>query len=301
MAVRIECVLDCRAQVGESPFWDDRAQCLWWVDIPAGLIHRYDPTNGNSSWNRDEPVGCLAVCESGGLLIATRSGFHRFDPDTGQGSAIMDPERDCPASRFNDGVTDPRGRFWAGTTDESAGDEARGRFYRLDTDGRVTSFFDRYYMTNGLAFSPAGRVMYFSDSAPGVRKLWRCDYDPDAGMPGPPELFFDTAEVRGRPDGGTVDAEGCYWMAGVGGWQLLRLTPSGKIDRIVDLPVERPTKPMFGGSELDVLYLTTSAKGITPGSEGEQPRAGGLFALTGLGVCGVPQKRFAGCIQSCHY
>jgi sugar lactone lactonase YvrE len=98
--------------------------------------------------------------------------------------------------------------------------------------------------------------------------------------------------VEGRPDGGTVDADGCYWMAGVGGWQLLRLTPKGAIDRLVDLPVERPSKPMFGGSKLDTLYVTSIGTGLTPGTETRQLQAGGLFAVTHLGVTGIPQTRF---------
>jgi sugar lactone lactonase YvrE len=127
-----------------------------------------------------------------------------------------------------------------------------------------------------------------------VRAIWACDYDPDSGEPGPRRLFFDTRAVAGRPDGGTVDADGCYWMAGVSGWQLVRLTPAGAIDRIVDLPVERPSKPMFGGPRLDILYVTTIGVGLTPGTEARQPWAGGLLTVTGLGVGGVPQVPFAG-------
>ncbi len=294
MAVAIECVVDARAEVGESPFWDHRAGLLWWVDIPAGLVHCHDPAGGNRTWEWGEAVGCLAPRERGGLLLATRSGFHCFDPDSGERKAIADPEADLPDSRFNDGATDPRGRLWAGTTSERGDGEARGRFYRLDPDFSVTMHFDRYYMTNGLAFAPGGERLYFSDSAPQVRTLWRCDYDPDSGEAGVPRPFFDTRPFAGRPDGGTVDADGCYWMAGVGGWQLLRLTPDGEVDRVIDLPVERPTKPMFGGRDLDVLYVTSSARGITPGTESRQPQAGGLFAVTGLGATGVAQKRFAG-------
>jgi L-arabinonolactonase len=130
--------------------------------------------------------------------------------------------------------------------------------------------------------------MYCSDSNPQVRTIWACDYDPATGAPGERRVFFDTRAVAGRPDGGTVDADGCYWMAGVGGSQLVRLTPAGRIDRIVALPVERPTRPAFGGSDLDVLFVTSIGAGTT------QPQAGGIFALTGLGVQGVPEVRFGG-------
>ena len=153
---------------------------------------------------------------------------------------------------------------------------------------------DEVYTTNGLAFSPDGRTMYLSDSNPSVQTIWACDYDPDTGEPSNRRVFFDARAVAGRPDGGTVDADGCYWMAGVSGWQLVRLTPRGEIDRIVEMPVERPTKPMFGGTNLDTLYVTTIGSKLTPGTETKQPQAGGLFAVRGLGITGVPQVRFAG-------
>ena len=102
-------------------------------------------------------------------------------------------------------------------------------------------------------------------------------------------MFFDTRAVAGRPDGGTVDADGCYWMAGVGGWQIYRITPEGKLDRTIDVPVEKPTKPMFGGPDLDTLYVTSLSLGLTRRAPRPQPEAGSLFAITGLGVQGVPQ------------
>ena len=158
--------------------------------------------------------------------------------------------------------------------------------------GRWTRHFDPVFTTNGMCFSPDGRTMYLSDSNPGVRTIWACDYDTDTGTPTNRRVFFDTREVAGRPDGGTVDADGCYWMAGVGGWQLVRITPQGKVDRIVEMPVEKPTKPMFGGPRLDTLFVTSIGMGME--DDPKQPLAGSLFSITGLGVTGVPQPRFAG-------
>ncbi len=291
--MNIECVVQSRSQIGEGAVWDERAQVLWWVDIPAGLIHRFDPATGkNQSTAFGEPVGCLAVREGGGLVLAAKTGFYFFDPDTGSRQAISDPEAHLPDNRFNDGATDPRGRFWAGTMKDGGQPERQGRFYRLDADGTVTPWQGGIYTTNGLAFSPDGRIMYFSDSNAAVRTIWRCDYDPDSGTPGPPQVFFDTKEMPGRPDGGTVDADGCYWQAGIDGWQLYRITPDGRIDMTVDMPVERPSKPMFGGPDLDILFVTSLGIGLT--DPGSQPEAGSFFAVTGLGVSGVPQSRFAG-------
>lgn len=295
MRIDISCVVDARAQIGEGAFWDAAGQVLWWVDIPAGTLYRYDPATGeNAAFAVGEPVGCCAPRAAGGLVLATRSGFHLFDPTTGARTALVDPERDRPGNRFNDGTTDPAGRFWAGTMQMEGEPKPTGAFYRLDADRTCRRWLDGLYTTNGLAFSPDGRTMYLSDSNPLVRLIWACDYDLATGEPSRRRVFFDTRAVAGRPDGGTVDADGCYWMAGVSGWQLVRLTPAGRVDRIVDMPVERPSKPMFGGPGLDVLYVTSLGIGLTPGSEARQPQAGGLFAVTGLGVRGLPQAPFAG-------
>jgi len=294
-SIDITCVVDARAKTGEGAFWDVERQCLWWVDIPAGIVHRFDPSSGqNASHQLDEPVGCLAPTVKGDLLLATRSGFWRFDPETGHKTALHDPEADRPANRFNDGSTDLRGRLWAGTMkDDGTPASPDGAFYRLDTDLTSTKWLDGIFTTNGLAFSPDGKTMYSADSNASVQTIWAADYDLDSGEPAERRVFFDARAVAGRPDGGTVDADGCYWMAGVSGWQLVRLTPSGEIDRIIDLPIERPSKPMFGGANLDVLFVTSIGTGLTEGSETKQPHAGGLFAISDLGVQGLPQTPFA--------
>ncbi|MCR9272901.1 MULTISPECIES: SMP-30/gluconolactonase/LRE family protein [Mameliella] len=293
MGIEITCVAPVGAGVGEGAVWDDRAQCLWWVDIPAGVIYRYDPVTGeNRTIEYGEPVGCLAVREQGGLVLAAKSGFWLFDPETGAREAIHDPEAHLADNRFNDGATDAQGRFWAGTMKDGGEPEALGAFYRLDPDGAVTAWRDGIFTTNGLAFSPDGRRIYFSDSNPGVRTIWACDYDTTTGTPGEPEVFFDTRSVPGRPDGGTVDAEGCYWQAGVSGWQLYRLSPQGEVLMTIEMPVEKPTKPMFGGPDLATLYVTSIGAGLS--DDPAQPDAGGLFAITGLGVTGLPQPRFQG-------
>ncbi len=292
--VAIECVVPSRSQVGEGAVWDVEDAALWWVDIKAGLIHRHEPASGeNAVFSFGEPVGCLARRDAGGLIVASQTGFYLYDPATGAKQALADPEAQLPGNRFNDGTTDIHGRLWAGTMKDDGGPPERlGQFYRYDPDGLVTAHFDKVFTTNGSAFSPDGRTMYYSDSNPDIRTIWACDYDPDSGTPSDRRVFFDTREIAGRPDGGTVDADGCYWMAGVGGWQLVRITPGGKVDRIIDMPIEKPTKPMFGGAGLDILFVTS----IGAGAEGDtrQPEAGGLFAVTGLGATGVPQTRFAG-------
>ena len=290
--MQIECVVDSRSALGEGAVWDVVDQALWWVDIYGHLVHRFDPVTGrNDGWDIGERVGCLSRRDTG-LILATETGFHAFDPDTGTKTAIHDPEPDLTGNRFNDGATDRQGRFWAGTMRDDGTKSQRGSFYRLDHDRSVTRMMDGFYTTNGTAFSPDGTVMYVAESHADIRTIWAFDYDTDTGIPHNRRVFVDTHGFAGRPDGGTVDADGCYWMAGVGGWQVMRFTPDGRVDLVIDMPVEKPTKPMWGGAGLDVLYVTSLKQGLDP--DRPQPQAGSLFAITGLAATGVPETRFAG-------
>ena len=294
MSVSVEVALPCHAKLGEGAVWDVADARLWWVDISAGMIHKFDPATGKDvTHDFGEALGAVARREAGGLVVSAKSGLYLFDPETGERTSLGDPENHLTTNRFNDGTTDLQGRFWAGTMhDKAPPRDCNGQFYRLDKDHSINARFDKLHVTNGLGFSPDGKTMYLSDSEPSVRMIWKCAYETETGEPGPLQPFFDTRAVAGRPDGATIDADGCYWMAGVGGSQIVRLTPEGKIDRIIDMPVEKPTKPMFGGPQLDTLFVTSIGEGYEKNKE--QPEAGHLFAITGLGVTGLPQTRFAG-------
>ncbi|HSE79036.1 MAG TPA: SMP-30/gluconolactonase/LRE family protein [Alphaproteobacteria bacterium] len=291
---RIECVVDARAEIGEGPVWDERRRVLFWVDISGRILHCFDPSSGDDRViSLPEEIGCVALCLRGeGLIAAMKSGFARLDAASGELEYLHDPEADRPGNRFNDGACDTGGRLWAGTMKM---DETRaqpiGALYRFGPVGACLRILDGLWTPNGLAFSPDGRTMYLSDSHPSVRTIWALDYDPGNGVASNRRTFFDTRTLAGRPDGGAVDADGCYWMAGVGGWQLVRFTPGGIVDRIIDMPVEKPTKIAFGGPRLDVMYVTSIGRGIAREARLRQPYAGGLFAVE-AGVAGLPANRF---------
>lgn len=288
----IERIVAEPAKLGESPVWSVAEQKLYWVDIDGRALHRFDPSSGrDENWPMPEEIGCIATRRDHRMLLALRNGFANFDPRTGDLVRLLDPEADKPDNRFNDGTTDSKGRFWAGTMRMGTpGERPEGAFYRLDADLGCHRMIDGFWTTNGLAFSPDGRTLYMSDSNAKVRTVWAFDYDPDAGVPSNRRVFVDTSGMAGRPDGGACDADGCYWMAGIGGGELVRFTPAGAIDRTIRVPCRTPTKIAFGGRGLDVIYMTSLQKA----GEEPDPLAGCLFAITGTGVTGVEVPPFAG-------
>lgn len=294
MTVGVERALDCQAGLGEGAIWSVEEQALYWVDIVAPTLNRFDPATGATAhWDMPNPVGCFALCGNSAAIVALCDGFQHLDLRTGSRQLVAAVEADIPGNRFNDGTVDPAGRFWAGTMPIAGpGTVPEGSLYCLQLDGLVHRQGSGYWIQNGLAFSPDGRTMYVSDSYDPVRTIWAYDYDPATGVPSNRRVFFDTRQVAGRPDGAAIDVDGCYWMAGVGGAQLVRITPTGDVDRIIDMPVERPTKIAFGGPDLDVMYVTSIGQGADP-SDRAQREAGNLLAVR-AGVQGLPVPHYAG-------
>lgn len=274
--------------LGESPVWDERAQCLYWVDIRRPAIRRLDPATGQvDAWPMPDLVGSLALTEEGRLLAALPHFIALFDPVSGSLESFARPPRRVPGHRFNDGRCDRQGRFWVGTM-HNLTRAPEGVLYKLERPGELEPVLDGICIPNSLAFSPDGRTMYFADSL--RYSLFAYDYDPDTGRMGPPRVFA-TTEPPGFPDGSTVDAEGYLWNAQFDAWRLVRYAPDGRIDRIVALPVQRPTSCAFGGPDLATLYVTTASQKMSPEELQAQPLAGALLALD-VGVRGLPEPRF---------
>jgi sugar lactone lactonase YvrE len=285
------CVLPARALLAEGPLWDAEDRRLYWVDIKGRAVHQFDPASGRDrQWPTPEPVGSLARREAGGLVVALASGFHFLDLDTGAFEAVARPERERAENRLNDGKPDRRGRFWAGSMHDPE-TAPTGALYRLDPDGTCHRKVDGVVISNALCWSPDGRTMYYADTI--RRTVWAWDSDPDRGEIANRRVFVTLSGDEGSPDGATVDVEGFVWLAHWDGWQLTRHDPTGRTERVVRLPVQRPTCPAFGGPALDVLYVTSASIGLSPEALAAQPCAGGLLALE-PGVRGVLEARFRG-------
>lgn len=287
MSVEVICVLAAGAEVGEGPVWDPEDSVLWWTDIRARLLHRFDPARG-----RDEVfdiglrVGCFALRQSGGLVLAAERGFWFWRPGTAP-EPIAEVE-DQPNNRMNDGGCDRQGRFIAASMNMDDPRVATGGCWRLNPDLSVERLDGGLAIGNGIAFSPAGDRFYLADTT--AETVWVRDCDSATGRLGPRRDFTSLAALDGQPDGATVDAAGGYWLAAVGGGRLYRFTPDGRLDLSIDLPTRRPTKPMFGGTDLTDIYLTSIGVSAAP----DDRLAGGLFRIRGHGHRGLPEPRFAG-------
>ena len=279
--------------LGESPLWHPLEKTLYWCDIPGRRLHRYDPANGqHTEWDFEHDLGCCAACDDGTLIVAQRDGLIRLNPADGTRSLLARAPYDTAVERFNDGKTDAQGRFWVGTIYEPR-DAARASLYRLDAGG-LQQVADGITTSNGLAWSPDGRTMYWADTKAHQITAW--DFDPGTGMPSNRRLYaaFPTPEADaspdsygGRPDGAAVDAEGCYWVAMFEGARILRLSPQGEVLQTVRLPVRCPTMPCFGGPDLRTLYITT-ARDKRPAAElAAMPLSGRVLQMR-VDVPGLP-------------
>jgi sugar lactone lactonase YvrE len=286
-ALNVELLLDIKNSVGESPVWSAKEQSLYWVDIPAKTIHRYDLRDkALSAWVCPEMTACIAPdFEHGHWLVGAESGVFQFKPESNgqfKWEKISSVKHQEPSMRFNDGRLDRQGRFLAGTmVNDMALASSAGAIYALGRDHQqwqLTQCLYGFITPNGMAFSPKGDTMYLSDSHPKVQKIWSFDYDPESGAIGEQTLFFDMQGVPGRPDGAAVDTDGCYWICGNDAGVVYRITPDGRIDQTIALPVKKPAMCCFGGERLDTLFVTS----IRPGGVdlSEQPLAGGVFAVT---------------------
>jgi L-arabinonolactonase len=289
--VQVTCVCDAKAILGEGPYWDVADQRLYWVDIKGKLIHRFNPaTSKDETWSTPEVVGSLAVRAKGGLVVALQSGLYFFDLTTSEATPVVLPPGHPSHNRFNDGKVDRQGRFWAGSMDDLE-NEPSGGLFRLDTNLICQRLVDQITISNSLCWSPDAKTLYYSDSH--QRTVWEWDFDSNSGEISNRRAFIELTSSDGFPDGATVDAEGYFWLSVWGAWEVRRYDPRGRLVQTVKMPVQQPSCPMFGGPDLETIYVTSASKGLSEKQRSEQPQAGSLFAFR-PGVKGLPEMRFQG-------
>lgn len=282
------------ALLGECPIWSELEQVLWWIDIDGHLIHRHDPATGsNESRNIGARPGSIALTTTPGrLLVAVEHELAWFDWTSGETEPWIPLETQGVGVRLNDGRTDPAGRFVVGSMFEDTSERRRdGSLHSVGADGAATVLRREVGVSNGLVFDDERSRMYWADTHTSSVTLW--DYDAATGQRENERMFFDYSTVHGYPDGACLDAEGCYWSASVRGWALTRITPDGEVDRQIELPVQMPTMPAFGGPDLDMLFVT-SIGGDGPSESGRDGVANGSLLVLDAGVRGISEVPFAG-------
>jgi sugar lactone lactonase YvrE len=285
------CVLDVKASLGECPVWSIAEQVLYWVDINAPSLNRFDPTTGrNQSMPMPESIGCFALRRSGGFIVALRSGLWLAAADGTLERKVADAPYDQATHRFNDGRCDSQGRFFAGSMNEKR-DGNSATLMRLDPDFRVTRILGDIMISNGLAWSPDGRTMYHADTP--TRSIRAFDYNAASGMPDNPRLFMQGSAETDRPDGAAVDSEGNYWSAFYRGGKVVKVSPGGRILAEYAIPAQCPTMCAFGGADLRTLYVTSARQQRDADELARLPQSGGLFALT-VEIPGLAEPHFTG-------
>lgn len=284
----VEVALKIKAQLGECPRWDEQAKLLYWVDINACKLHRFDPLTCEDSFIQfEEEIGCFVLKKNGGFVLAMRSGFYFMHGWGDELEAICDPEADLESNRFNDGRCDAAGRFIAGSVYPPK-DRDGANIWALDTDLTTRLLVDGMLTSNGAAFSPDMRTFYYANTPKHV--IFRCDYNLQSGEIGEASVFHQFEFGNGRPDGAAVDEEGCYWTALYEGGRIARLNPAGKIIEEIAVPAKCPTMVAFGDADLKTLYITSV--GNRPEEElGTYPHSGSIFKVR-TDVAGLAEHRF---------
>ena len=305
MSTPWQIVADIGCEVGESPFWHPQEQMLYWVDIPAKKIHRSNVFMGTvESWLLAEPhalePGCIAPATSGGLVLGLRDGVYRAKVWGGPLEQLAAATHDPATTRFNDGKCDTEGRFWASTIYEPR-DQRLAELFCLQGNELQRKAGDAT-VGNGLAWSPDGGTLYWSDTTAHVIRAW--DRDAASCVLSAPRIFHQfplkpagwqpgMTGYGGRPDGASVDSQGNYWVAMFEGGRVLKLSRDGTVLADIPTPVRCPTMVCFGGDDLQTLYLTSARHGRPAQELAELPLSGAVLAMR-VDVPGLPVNFFAG-------
>ena len=291
MTSPFSCVLDIRASLGESPVWSEEEQILYWVDINAPSLNRFDPATGqNTVMPMPVSIGCIALRRRGGFIVALRDGIWLARADGTLEERIAAAPYDTATHRFNDGRCDRQGRFFAGSMNEKR-DANSAMLWRIDADHSITRVLGDFMISNGLAWSPDGRTMYHADTPSRVVRAYT--YDAITGTPSSPRVFAQWTRETDRPDGGAVDSASNYWYAFYRGGKVVQLTPDGDLLAEYPIPAMCPTMCAFGGADRRTLYVT-SARQLRDADElARLPYSGGIFAMR-VDVPGLPEPPYEG-------
>ena len=283
-------ISDVRCRIGESPVYDERSGRLYFVDIPAHAVHAVDIDGGHPQrFDFETDVGSMGLAASGRLVLALRDSVVLFDPADGSRTEICRIEAELKHTRLNDGRVGPDGAFWVGSMDERPERQPIGSLYRVDPSGSVERKVEGLKVSNGIAWSANGEVMYHADS----RGPWidRWDFDRHTGSIAGRRRVAELTDETGRPDGASCDVEGCYWSAGVSAGLINRFGPDGRLLATIKVPLPAPTMLIFAGPDYRTMVLTSLTEGRDAKALAAAPLAGRTLTAPSP-VAGFPGWRF---------
>ncbi len=286
----VKLVVNCQNILGEGILWNEEEKCLYWTDIEGNTFFRLEPGSGNlKTYKMPEKLCSFAFRRNSGFLMAFASGIALFDLSTEEIDWINRIRDDNSGIRLNDGRCDHAGRFIVGEFDPE--EKARGLAYSIEPDGSHRELFGGLNSANSTCFSPDGSILYYSCAVAG--EIWAFDYDQTSGNISNKRLFYDFSDQPGLPDGSVIDAEGFLWNAQWAGGRIVRFSPRGDINQIINFPVPNTTCLCFGGKDLNIIYVTTARMTLSPEMIDKYSSSGGLFAVK-VGVSGMVESRFFG-------
>ena len=291
-----EILVDQKALTGEGPSWDNLQKVLYWVDIPRAHIFVYHPASRLNQridfGSQFETIGTVAPCASGGVIFAPDRKIAHYNFSTKQVTILAEVETDKPEHRFNDGKCDPRGRFLAGTMRKEPDGSYPGALYSMEKDGKARKLLDGLGISNGMGWSPDYRSFYLADSY--SRDIWAFDYDLETGNIAHQRVAFTLPEGDAVADGLTTDLDGMVWLALWDGACIQRWDPrTGERLGTYTFPAKRTSCPVFGGAEMNELYVTSAAVGLSEADWQAYPHNGALMRVR-TQFKGMPSFAFGG-------
>ena len=287
--MQTELIHNAKATLGEGPAWDEKTQTLYWVDILEKRIHVH--AEKNYAIQLPDYVGCVAPCDNGKLILALRFGIWTLELDSTKLTELCVPRGEPSTNRFNDGKCDPSGRLLAGTMDMGER-ESNGSLYSFESNGKYKKLLGNIRISNGLAWSPDYKILYYIDTP--TREVKAFDYELETGEIANPRAVVRVPEELGWPDGMTSDTQGRLWIAMWGGAQVTCWDArNGKLLEQVKVPAWNDTSCVFGGKDMNELFITSARTGMSESELQEYPLSGGLFKAT-TNVRGMSTFAFGG-------
>lgn len=273
--------------LGEGPLWHPLLDRLFWFDIPEGIMYSCDADGSpRGSVRFGEPASACGWVDSYTLLVATATGLQELDVASGTWQPVIAVEEDDQQTRTNDGRIAPDGSFWFGTMADDMTPK-KGTYYRYSR-GMLETIAETISIPNATCFAPDGRTAYFADTRTQI--IWRMDLDEDGSPVGERKVHIDLQSAKLNPDGAVCDEEGFLWNAQYGASRIVRYTPDGREDRVIDLPVSQPTCPAFGGPDMKTLFITSATQNLPDHELVSQPHAGKIICLQ-VDVPGFQENR----------